>query len=165
VEACAVHGDYASRMRALLTFAAFSGLRPGELMALDWSDINLPALRVTVSKRLYRGSIDLPKSNKVREIALTPPARDALLSLPERDGPVFLSKAGGRMCAPLLSSYWREVQAAAGLRFDWYMASKHKCVHHFKVELGAAEPCDRRADGLERVGCREDWSPPMPTPR
>jgi integrase len=136
VEACAVHGDYASRMRALLTFAAFSGMRPGELMALDWSDINLPALRVTVSKRLYRGSIDLPKSNKVREIALTPPARDALLSLPERDRPVFLSKAGGRMCAPLLSSYWREVQAAAGLRFDWYMASKHKCVHHFKWSWG-----------------------------
>ena len=69
-----------------------------------------PALRVTVSKRLYRGSMDLPKSNKVRVIALTPPARDALLALPEREGPVFLSKAGGRLCAPLLSSYWREVQ-------------------------------------------------------
>jgi integrase len=118
--ACAVHGDYAPRIRALLTVAAFSGMRPGELMALDWSDINLPALRVTVSKRLYRGTMDLPKSNKVRVIALTPPARDALLSLPEREGPVFLSKAGGRLCAPLLSSYWREVQASAGLRFDFY---------------------------------------------
>jgi integrase len=125
-------------MRALLTFAAFSGMRPGELMALDWSDINLPALRVTVSKRLYRGTIDLPKSNKIRVIALTPPARDALLRLPERDGPVFLSKSGGRLCAPLLSSYWREVQAAAGLRFDWYMATKHKCVHYMKVKLNLA---------------------------
>src|SRR6187200_1237982 len=86
---------------------------PGEAMALDWSDINLPALRVTISKRLYRGRTDLPKSNKVRVIALTPPARDAVLALPERDGPVFRSKAGGRLCAPLLSSYWREVQAAA----------------------------------------------------
>ena len=66
VKACAVHGDYAPRMRALLTVAAFSGMRPGELMALDWSDVNLPALRVTVSKRLYRGTTDLPKSNKVR---------------------------------------------------------------------------------------------------
>ena len=73
----------------------------------------LPALRVTISKRLYRGRFDLPKSNKVRVIAITPPARDALLSLPEREGPVFLSKAGGRLCAPLLSSYLREVQAAA----------------------------------------------------
>lgn len=42
----------------------------------------------------------VPKSNKVRVIALTPPARDALLSLPEREGPVFVSKAGGRLCAP-----------------------------------------------------------------
>ena len=43
-----------------------------------------------VPKRLYRGTIDLPKSNKVRVIALTPPARDALLSLPEQDMPVAL---------------------------------------------------------------------------
>ena len=133
---CAVHDDYAPRLRALLTFAAYTGMRPGELMALDWEDVNLPALRVTVSKRLYRGRIDLPKSNKVRLIALTPPARDALLSLPERQGPVFRSKAGGRLCAPLLSSYWREVQASAGLRFDWYLSTKHRCVHHFKVTLG-----------------------------
>lgn len=135
LEGCAILGDHGPRMRALLTFAAFSGMRPGELMALDWSDVNLPALRVTVSKRLYRGGIDLPKSNKVRVIALTPPARDALLSLPERDGPVFVSKAGGRLCAPLLSSYWREVQASAGVRFDFYLATKHKCVHYMKVTL------------------------------
>ena len=136
LEGCAVLGDHGPRMRALLTFAAFSGMRPGELMALDWLDVNLPALRITVSKRLYRGTTELSKSNRVRVIALTPPARDALLSLPEREGPVFVSKAGGRLCAPLLSSYWREVQAAAGLRFDFYLATKHKCVHHFKVTLG-----------------------------
>lgn len=48
---------------------------------------------------------------------------------------MFLSKAGGRLCAPLLSSYWREVQASAGLRFDFYLATKHKCVHYMKVKL------------------------------
>jgi integrase len=67
-------------------------------MALDWQDVNLPALRVEISKRIYRGTLDLPKSNKVRVIALLPPARDALLTLPERRGPVFRSKSGGR-CA------------------------------------------------------------------
>ena len=88
----------------MLNFCAFSGVRPGEAMALDWSDVNLPALRVEVSKRVYRGTTDLPKSNEVRTIALLPPARDALLTLPKRQGPVFRSKAGGRLCAPLLSS-------------------------------------------------------------
>jgi hypothetical protein len=41
----------------------------------------------------------------------------------------------GRLCAPLLSAYWREVQASAGLRFDFYLATKHKCVHYMKVKL------------------------------
>jgi hypothetical protein len=53
----------------------------------------------------------------------------------EREGPVFLSKAGGRLCAPLLSSYWREVQASAGVRFDFYLATKHRCVHYMNVKL------------------------------
>ena len=135
LKGCAVHRDYGPRMQALLTFAAASGMRPGELMALDWSNVNLPGLRVTVEWRLYRGSMDLPKSNKPRVIALTPPARDALLSLPERDGPVFLSKTGGRLSAPLLSSYWREVQASARLRFDFYLCAKHRCVHYLKTKL------------------------------
>jgi hypothetical protein len=63
-------------------------------------------------------------TERAEETALAPPA---LWPSP--------SKAGGRLCAPLLSAYWREVQAAAGLRFDWYMASKHKCVHYMKVKL------------------------------
>jgi integrase len=135
LDACSVHGDYGYRLKAMLTFCAFSGVRPGEAMALDWADVNLPALRVHVSKRLYRGTVDLPKSNQARMIALTPPARDALLTLPEREGPVFRSKSGGRLCAPLLSSYWRDVQIKAGLKFDWYLSTKHTCVHYMKVKL------------------------------
>jgi integrase len=34
--ACSVLGDHGPRMRSLLSFAASSGMRPGELMALDW---------------------------------------------------------------------------------------------------------------------------------
>lgn len=135
LSACAVHGHYGYRLKAMLTFCAFSGVRPGEAMALDWSDVNLPALRVHVSKRLYRGTVDLPKSNQARMIALTPPARDALFTLQEREGPVFRSKSGGRLCAPLLSSYWRDVQIKADLTFDWYLATKHTCVHYMKVKL------------------------------
>jgi integrase len=135
LDACSVHGEYGYRLRAMLTFCAFSGVRPGEAMALDWSDVDLPALRVHVSKRLYRGKVDLPKSNQARMIALTPPARDALLTLPEREGQVFRSKSGGRLCAPLLSSYWRDVQIKADLSFDWYLSTKHTCVHYFKVKL------------------------------
>jgi integrase len=100
-------------MRALITFAAYSGLRPGELFALEWGDIDFDAMRVDVKRRLYRGQLDLPKSNKSRRIALTPPARDALLGQPTRHdgGLVFRSKRGVRL-------------------------SKHYAVHYLHVMLG-----------------------------
>jgi hypothetical protein len=98
-------------------------------------------------------------------IALTPPARDAVLALPEREGSVFLSKAGGQLSAPLLSSYWREVQAAAGLRFDWYLSSsKHKCVHYMKMKLNLPNHViAAQMGGASRLSKR--WSPPTRTPR
>jgi integrase len=78
LEACSALGDeYAPMMRALLTFAAFTIMRPGELFALDWDlDVELEAGahgRARVQRRLYRGQTDLPKSNKPRTITLLPP--------------------------------------------------------------------------------------------
>jgi integrase len=135
LEACDVLKDYAARMRALLIFAAYSGMRPGELFALEWPDVDLASNRVHVRRRLYRGRVDLPKSNRERTIALMPPARDALLTLPEREGLVFRAKRGGGLCQPLLTEYWGRVCARAGLDFDFYLASKHRCVHYMKVTL------------------------------
>jgi integrase len=73
-------------MRGLLTFGAFTLMRPSEVAALDWEDIDLGAGangRVRVKRRLYRGRTDLPKSNRERTITLVPPARAALDSLLE----------------------------------------------------------------------------------
>lgn len=64
---CDALGDYAPRMRALLTFAAHTITRPGELFAFDWdTDIDLLAGEVHVQRRRYRGRLDLPKSNEAR---------------------------------------------------------------------------------------------------
>lgn len=143
VAACAVHKRYAPMMRALLVFAAYSGMRPGELFALEWGDIDFDEMRVHVERRLYRGTVDLPKSNAPKTIALTPPARDAILGLP-RSLPgtpvyVFTAKRGGRLSQPLLSGYWAQVTARAGLDFDFYLATKHYCVHYLYVKLGLPE--------------------------
>ena len=104
LKACDVHDEYGERLRAMLAFCAFTGVRPGEAMALDWSDINLPALRVTISKRLYRARTDLPKSNKVRVIALTPPAGHGCWRCPSARVRCFSRKREGgsarRCCRP-----------------------------------------------------------------
>lgn len=132
---CSALGDYADRMRALVCFAAYTGMRPGELFALEWADVDFDAMRVMVRRRLYKGSLDVPKSNRVRRIALTPPARDALLGLPRAGSLVFTAKRGGRLSQPTLSGYWSQVLARAGLDFDFYLATKHYAVHYLYVTL------------------------------
>jgi integrase len=113
-------------------------MRPGEIFALEWGDIDFEAMRIDVRRRVYKGKVDLPKSNKPRRIALTPPARDALLGLPSRaeGGLVFRSKRGVRLSQPMLSGYWGKVLARAQLDFDFYLATKHYCVHYMHATLG-----------------------------
>jgi len=136
LDACAVHGPYAPQMRALILFAGYTGMRPGELFALEWADIDFDAMRIDVRRRLYRGRIDLPKSNKPRRIALTPPARDSLLGLPRDRTLVFTAKRGDRLSQATLSGYWSPVLVRADLEFDFYLATKHYAVHYMHATLG-----------------------------
>ena len=130
LDACDALDDYAPQMRALLVFGAYTGMRPGELFALEWSDIDFAANRVQVQRRVYKGRVDLPKSNQARTIALPPPARDVLLGQPTRSGDlVFRSKRGDRLSQATLSGYWSQVKARAALDFDFYLATKHYGVH------------------------------------
>ncbi len=144
LEACSALGDeYAPMMRALLTFGAFTLMRPGELFALDWEDIDLHAGvngRARVSRRLYRGTTDIPKSNKERTITLVPPARAALNSLLEIEGYyphgyVFRNKTGRQLTEPTLTAYWKEVRARSRFDRDFYSCSKHYGCWYLKVVL------------------------------
>ena len=145
LDGCSALGDaYAPMMRALLTFGAFTLMRPSELAALDWEDIDLTAGacgRVRVKRRLYRGRTDLPKSNRERTITLVPPARaalDSLLDLPGYypHGLVFRNKTGGQLTAPTLTAYWKEVRARSRVNRDFYTSTKHYGAWYLKVRLG-----------------------------
>jgi integrase len=145
LDGCSALGDeYAPMMRAMLTFGAFTIMRPGELFAVDWEDIDLRAGacgRVRVQRRLYRGRTDLPTSNKERTITLVPPARealDSLLAVPGYypHGLVFRNKTGGQLTEPTLTAYWKEVRARSRIDCDFYTATKHYGVWYLKVMLG-----------------------------
>lgn len=55
------------RERLILKLCGLAGLRPGETFGLKWSDISDKGLRI--SRRVYRGVIDTPKSKKGNRIA------------------------------------------------------------------------------------------------
>ena len=69
--------------RLLVRFLAQTGLRIGELIALRWADVDLGARRVRVRRRLYKGTIDAPKSRYgVREVPISSTTRAGPLAPP-----------------------------------------------------------------------------------
>jgi integrase len=138
LDACEALGDYAPTMRAITKFAAFSLMRPSELYALEWPDIDFDRMRIQKARRLFRGELDKPKTGE-KEIALTPPARDALLGLDRDGGLVFRAKRGGRLSAAGFSGYWSLVLARAGLDFDFYHATKHYGVWYMRSKLNLSK--------------------------
>lgn len=66
-----------------------TGLRRGELMALDWSAIDLAHKRLTVRTSLVDGVMEAPKSNVIRHLPLTEDVVAMLSRSPRRKGTVF----------------------------------------------------------------------------
>jgi integrase len=55
---------------AAVLVAGEGGLRMGEILALEWGDIDLKAGPLTVMRNDWRGQIGSPNSGKDREIPL-----------------------------------------------------------------------------------------------
>jgi integrase len=55
-----------------------AGLRCGEMMALRWSDVDLPRHRLTVRTSEWKGQVTAPKGMKSRHVPLTRRLEDAL---------------------------------------------------------------------------------------
>jgi hypothetical protein len=106
------------------------------LMAL----VALHHLLTTEDARIYAVAASVPQARILFEAAadFARQARDALLGQPTRHdgGLVFVSKRGVRLAQSTLSGYWGKVLARAALDFDFYLATKHYCVHYMHATLG-----------------------------
>jgi integrase len=141
-----VHGwdDYGPVMAAFVVFTAYTGMRPGEVYALDWADLDVPAQEVHVRRRVYQGKVDLPKGNRARTIALAPEARRALAWLPwPPEGLVFRSKRDRMLSHGTMNQsprkatatrpaegggYWTQIENAWGSKVD-IAELRHFCGH------------------------------------
>jgi integrase len=68
------------QFKNILLVLAYTGLRPGELRALSWGDIDFENKILHVSRNLTQQKMQfkLPKTNRTRTVHLLPPALNAL---------------------------------------------------------------------------------------
>lgn len=104
---------FAPQCRAMVLVAGYTGIRPGELFALEWIDVDLKAGELNVRRRVWKdGSIDVPKSGESRLIVLPDPAADALRSLPRAaEGRIFSSMDRRIFTQTSWTYYWHRLRA------------------------------------------------------
>lgn len=119
-------------MRAAIVVAVSSGIRQGELLRLEWRDIDFARATLTVR---------ISKNKTSRSVHLVGAAVTALQSL--RKGPVvsathvFVNTDGTPLRKGTLETRWRKIRSAAGLKdFHWHDL-RHSCAS-FLAQQGAS---------------------------
>jgi integrase len=131
-EVVRVLAEVPERWRLLVEFLAQTGLRISEALALEKADVDFGRRRLSVSRRLYRGQVDAPKSRHgVRQVPLSPDLARRLwklLATADDHARVFAT-ADGR---PLDATHLYHVVRAAGGRagIEWPVGLhtfRHSC--------------------------------------
>jgi integrase len=73
-----------------------AGLRCGEMMALEWTDVDLGRRQLHIQRSEWRGSVTAPKGGRKRVVPLTTRLTEALRSYRHLRGPRVLCRAGGQ---------------------------------------------------------------------
>lgn len=78
-EIAAILNTAEGQVKNLFQFAFFTGLRPSELIALEWNDIDWINGQAHISRAIVYGRVKKPKTKAgIRNVLLLPPALEAL---------------------------------------------------------------------------------------
>lgn len=115
----------------MLLFSLRTGVRIGELLALEWKDINVINGTVTIRQNIVNGIIGSPKNNKFRTIHLACDILGCLLARKENSGLVFPNDSGDYYSRFICRDRLNALCARAGVkRISW-----HALRHSFASQL------------------------------
>ena len=101
-------GEVNGEHYALFMTAVFTGLRRGELLALQWGDIEFRTGNIAVRRSLYKGNFTSPKSkSSVRKVVMSPALAGVLKkhkfqAMPNKHDLLFVNGVGNTIDADTL---------------------------------------------------------------
>lgn len=123
---------------AWLQVAAFTGMRPGEIDALRWTAVDFDRSRILVAEQFSATSrtFSAPKNGRKRFAPMTPPAREALLSVPRESEFCFVNLQGNHWTPSSRAAHWKAAKAGAGFEGTLYLATRHHAGAYMTDVLG-----------------------------
>lgn len=143
-----VHGDYGPEARAIILTLGHTAMRPAEVCALRWIDLNPDEQEVTVGwSRVGTNRVKKPKNGLGRLVVLPQKAIDAIADVPQVIGSeyVFHSKRGKALNKSNLYYVWREVRAA-------WLAEGERYITPYALRHAAATALIERGVAVGDVG-------------
>ena len=123
--------------RTILLLLYGTGLRDGEVIRLDRTDVDLASGVLTIRRTKFHKSRLVPFAPQIGQV-LTAYAgsHPASLARPGQDGPFFTTRKGNRIIQNTLQAHFRRVRAQAGIRRSGGARSQprlHDLRHAFAV--------------------------------
>ena len=120
-------------LREMVLVAVKTGVRIGELIALEWSDVNFQEKLLTVRQSIVRGHLGSTKSNKVREIPLTDEVCNLLSVRACESGFIFADNKNRPLKPIYCSRSLHKVCKNAGLRKIGWHCLRHTFASHLAI--------------------------------
>jgi integrase len=120
------------RIQLFVLLGGEAGLRLGEIIALEWTDVDLPRSLLTVARSEWHGKVTVPKGGRSRIIRLTARLRDALKAHRGLRDRVLYQDDGRTVDRSWLYYHLKRAQRRAGLEVT---GSLHTLRHTFCSRL------------------------------
>ncbi|MDP2655987.1 MAG: site-specific integrase [bacterium] len=118
----------------MLLTALRTGMRLGELLALDWNDIDLERRIIAVRHSRVDGITGSPKNNKVRYVPISSELLTAFYAIPTRTGYVFVASHGKAVTKNIAAWHLNKYCKQSNLRhIGW-----HTLRHTFASQLASS---------------------------
>jgi integrase len=126
--------DGAADTYLMVLLAGDAGLRLGEIVALEWRDVDLPARRLTVQRSDWCGHVTVPKSGRPRRLPMTQRLTAALKAARHlRGGRVLCLPDGSPITRDRVIKAIRGAQRVAGLSESGVHLLRHTFCSHLAI--------------------------------
>ena len=122
------------RAYVLVLLAGEAGLRLGEMVALEWSDINFAKGLVCVQRSAWKGQVASPKGGRLRYVPLTGRLAGALREHRHLRGPrVLYQDDGSPLTEGVVQGFVRRAARRTGLRNNGPHMLRHTFCSHLAM--------------------------------
>ncbi len=119
-----------AQARLIILLGGDAGLRCGELMALEWSDVDLQNRRLRVSRSDWKGHVTLPKGGRERLVPMTKRLSEALRQTRHLKSPrVLCGESGEPLTRKMVQVVMKRVARKANVKPGVHILRHTFCSH------------------------------------